>query len=80
MLNWPSTLCQATDGYDNASRLASVSDGANRAQHKILRREDFFFVAFVCFCKPLRAKQKATKVTKGGKRRCQIIWLYHVPP
>jgi hypothetical protein len=33
----------------------------------MLRREDFFFFAFVCFCKPLRAKQKATKVTKGEK-------------
>jgi hypothetical protein len=44
-----------------------VTEGWWGAQDKILRRRDFFFVALVCFCKPLRAKQKATKETKGGK-------------
>ena len=36
LLNGPSTLCQALYGYDNASRLASVSDGANAAGYSYL--------------------------------------------
>jgi hypothetical protein len=45
---------------------AQLAPARRRAQDKILRRGDFFFVALVCFCKPLRAKEKATKETKGG--------------
>jgi hypothetical protein len=38
---------------------------AKGAQGKIHRRGDFFFVALVCIRKPLRAKDKAPKETKG---------------
>jgi hypothetical protein len=36
LLNGATTLCRTTNGYDNASRLATVSDGTNVATYSYL--------------------------------------------
>jgi len=72
---WPAAIFTLTEEKGSIK----LAMGGCRAQDKIPRRGDFFFVAFVCFCKPLSAKQKATKATKWEKT-LQTIWLYLMPP